>query len=269
MKIKKISLFLLIAVMMSVMASCSSKKSAVGEPVYTSHNPHVAKVADALAGYTDWKTVRMSGKLHLSSLPISPSLKIYMKKGSELTISASAIFVGEVFRVELSEDSIFMVNKLKKEYCKESGDNLKEFYPSFCEELQSLLLGSMIVPGNGTLSESNMDKVAIETENEIRKVTPDLGELPLGSAFFYLLDWRGRISDIIVDGDRGKRLFSLSYDWKTNGSVEMTSEISKGNKPIKIEIDLDAPKWGEGPLAPFKLGKGYKPVTIQDFFKSI
>lgn len=262
---------------LTFLGACASKKNVVTDSVPSAQaeslnvavSKNRSKVEDALKLYTDWNTAQISGKIRVSSLPVSPSLKVYMKRGKELTISASAIFVGEVFRLELTEDSLFIVNKLKKVYCKESGEKLKEIYPTLCEEIQAILLGRMIVPGGGLLSDSNLSKIEVEMGNDMRKVIPDLGEFPIEVSAFYLLDGDGRISDLIVEGERGKRFFSLDYDWKGNGSSEIEAVFKHRNKPMKVEISLDSPKWGANPLSPYKLGKDFRRVGIQEFFKSI
>lgn len=258
--------------LMLTLGACSSKKSVAGSvdvPVAPATDSRAVLLQDALSRYTDWTTAQLSGKIHLESLPVSPSVKIYMKKGKELTISASAILVGEVFRAELTGDSLFIVNKINKVYCKEGGEKLRQIYPTLCEEVQSLLLGRMIVPGNGPLSMTNITKVNVEMENEIRKVSPQLGDFPIDVAAFYLLGKDGRLSDLIVEGDAGKRLFSMNYQWKGNGGADITAVVKRKNKPMEVEISLDAPKWGASPLSPYKLGKGYRKVGIQEFFKSI
>ena len=272
MKTNKIFATVLLLCMMICLGGCASKKSAAGStsvPTAPANDSRIVLLQDALERYTDWITAQLSGKIHLESLPVSPSVKIYMKKGKELTISASAILVGEVFRAELTEDSLFIVNKIKKVYCKEGGEKLRQIYPTLCEEVQSLLLGRMIVPGNGALSKANISKVNVEMENEIRKVIPQLGDFPIDVEAFYLLGRDGRLSDLIVEGKAGKRLFSMNYQWKGNGGSDITAEVKHKNKPMEVEISLDAPKWGASPLSPYKLGKGYKKVGIQEFFKSI
>ncbi len=266
---KRIPGLLLIVFMASFLGACASKKSVAVDTVPTKYaevKPN--KLEDVLKLYKDWNTAQISGKLHLSSLPVSPSLKIYMKKGKEISISASAILVGEVFRAELTEDSLLIVNKLKKTYCKESGDKLKEIYPTLCEELQSIFLGRMIVPGSGTLSASNVAKVDVEMEKDMRKVIPQLGDFPIDVAAYYLIDNSGRVSDLIVQAESNP-IFSLNYDWKGNGATDIEAVVRQKNKQTKVEISLDSPKWNAGPLSPCKIGKGYKRVGLKDFFKSI
>lgn len=258
---------------MTFFSACASKKSVAGTTAVSPtaiSNPKVALVEDALNQYKDWNSAQVNGKIRMESLPVSPSVKIYMKRGKELIISASAILVGEVFRLELNEDSLFIVNKLKKVYCKESGEKLQTVYPTLCEELQSVFLGRMIVPGNGTLSASNIDRVAIDMEKDLRKVSPDLGEFPIDVNAYYLLDNQGRIESLTVEGEAAQQIFFLGYDWKGNGGVDLDAVVSRKKKsPFKVEIQLDAPKWEAAPLSPYKLGKGFKRVGLQDFFKSI
>lgn len=266
----KVFLLTVAVVISAFFGACASKKSVMADSSsYSPTDTRTAIISDALGLYKDWSSARISGKLHLESLPVSPSLKIYMKKGSALSISASAVLVGEVFRLDLTKDSLLIVNKLKKTYCRESADRLKDIYPTACEEIQSILLGRMIVPGSGELSPANIAKTTIEMENDIRKVSPSMGEFPISIAFYYLLDNVGRVSRLVIEGENGKNLTSLNYDWKGNGGVEISTIFKKRGKNIDVELDLDSPKWGGAPLEPCRIGKGYRRVSLQDFFKSI
>ena len=268
---RKLTAISFILFLVTIMGACASKKSVVPADTLGRTDSRVASsvIEDALKQYTDWSTVRMNGKIKISSLPVNPSIKIYMKRGKEITISASAILVGEVFRVELNEDSLLMVNKLKKVYCQETAEKVKSFYPTLCEELQSLFLGRMIVPGAGTLSADNLDRVAIELEKGMRKVTPRLDEFPVEIAFNYLLNNDGSISitNLMMEGN--KKLIELNYEWEGNGGKIIDVEANIKSKKINVEIDLDSPKWDARPLAPISLGKGYERVGIDQFFKRI
>ncbi|MDE6296401.1 MAG: DUF4292 domain-containing protein, partial [Muribaculaceae bacterium] len=257
----------------SFLGACASKKKVVANDTVINSSPAAltsrSLVADALGLYTDWTTAQVNGKIKMKSLPVNPSLRIYMKRGEEIVISASAILVGEVFRLELDRDSIFVVNKMKKVYCKESAEKLIDAYPTICEEIQSVLLGRVVVPGAGVLSEKNLDKVAVSIEKDMRKISPDMKDLPVGIFINYLLGNDGRVVKAEVLSESKRSVCDLGYDWDGDGGVDIDVNIYQKNNPISVLISLDKPKWGATPMQPFKLGKGYQRVGIKEFFSKL
>ncbi len=73
----------------------------------------IAVATDSIiANYdADWTDLSMQGKLTFDGLPMSASVKIYMKRGESIILSARAPFIGEVARVEATPDSIVFINK--------------------------------------------------------------------------------------------------------------------------------------------------------------
>ena len=69
----------------------------------------------SVKSYSNWGSVELNGKFRCSLLPISATVKIYMKKDKEIMASVRAPFVGEVARVEVAEDSVLIVNKMKQQ----------------------------------------------------------------------------------------------------------------------------------------------------------
>lgn len=254
-----------LAAMMLILAGCASSKKNVNVPA---PGPSTGVLGDVTSGYTPWTETGISGKLHAEGLPLSPSVKIYMERGERLVLSARAPLVGEVVRVDLSSDSLFAVNKLKKVYCSESAERLQEIYPTLCSELQSLILGRIVVPGKGELSAANIGDVTIEVMDEMRRITPKF-ESPLdGVALYYLVDAEGRLSDFTVEGEGGKTLLNLKYEWKKDGATDITATTSKKGKPFIVELDLDAPDPGSRAPSQFKTGSGYRRTGITEFIKS-
>lgn len=62
-----------------------------------------AAVDSISSGYdSEWLALSMQGKLSFTGLPIRPNVKIYMKRGESIIMSARAPIFGEVARVEIS-----------------------------------------------------------------------------------------------------------------------------------------------------------------------
>ena len=60
-----------------------------------------------------------------------------------------------MFRADVDTDSVLVVNKLAKTYAREPVQRLLEFYPYFIGDVQSLLLGRIIILGAGELDLHN------------------------------------------------------------------------------------------------------------------
>lgn len=228
-----------------------------------------AALDDILSHYTAWEVCEISGKLRADGLPLSPSLKIYMKRGTDLVISVRAPFVGEVMRLDLDSSCLLLVNKLKKVYCRESVDNLMRVYPGLCGDIQSLLLGRIVVPGYGELSAENEGQViiALEPEGDMM-VVPGLDDLPLNVMLAYLTDNIGVLERVLVQDESRRTVFQMLYDIDSKGNAQLSADISKKGKVTHVEIDLNAPVAGGSKPAPFSPNDKYRKVGIKDFLKS-
>lgn len=241
---KHIRLFLTMvcAVVMTMATACSSPKKLTTDTA--TYNASSSILAGLGINYPKWETAELSGKLKLKSLPLSPTIKIYMQNREVLILSARAPLVGEAVRVELDRDSLLIVNKLNNTYCLESADKLQEIYPSLCGEVQSLLLGRVVIPSKGELSEDNVLLADIETlANGTKKISPKLENFPVDVIMDYILTPDGKLKNLGLAMDT-KKLFSLDYNWKGNDGCDMKATVTKKGAPYVVELNLDAPKFG-------------------------
>lgn len=246
------------------------------------------KALDAvLRHYNNWETVEMTGKLRASGLPLNPTVKLYMAKGSEISVSVRAPFVGEAGRIEICGDTLTAVNRMKRVYCKESLRGILSGYPGFISDLQSLLLGRIVVLGSGELSfvnaalmEVSASEVATFGENPgWRFEQQGLGEIVSGLSLAYVVTASGRLSDLELnmevpqkddDGENGPRGISvgLRYSYPDSG---FDISIVKGKGTLMGEVamlDFNSIKWKADRPAPLKLGDRFRQVGIKEFFRS-
>lgn len=234
-----------------------------------------------LSHYNDWETIDMSGKLRTSGLPVSLSLKLYMEKGSEIILSVRAPLIGEAGRIEINGDSITAVNKMKRVFCKESLSGILSSYPGFISDLQSLLLGRIIVVGAGELSFMNaemMEISSLESGEGWQLIQPGIGEMVSGLSFAFATDPAGRLAGISFavtitseedDGPVSKVLnYGLDYSYPSSG---MDIVIYKGAAEMVKEVatlDFNSIKWGGTRPSSLKIDDRYRQVGIKDFFRS-
>lgn len=233
-----------------------------------------AALATILPAYTDWQTAEISGKLRMNKLPISPTIKIYMKKGEEISISIRASLLGEVGRIEIAGDSVIAVNKMKRVYCAESISGIKYDYPDLIADIQSLLLARAVVLRAGELSPLNADFLDF---TPLSSISPSwLLSYPKGRTeddefgYEYRINSQGQTERLLVDLSTGDHDFSLAldYTYPSSGFDMNISFSSDGSKKFNALVDFDNVKWDAKAPAPLNLGSRYTRLGIKQFIKS-
>lgn len=231
--------------------------------------------------YTDWQTAEVSGKLRMKKLPLSPTIKIFMKKNEEISISVRASLLGEVGRIEVAGDSIIAINKMKRVYCAESISAIKYDYPGIIADIQSLLLGRAVVLRAGELSPFNADFL------DFTKLGDDNADTVPGSGRWSLSFPKGRTGadefgyeyHINADGltERLKADLStsdnelslaLDYTYPGNGfdlNISLDKDLSR---IFEASVDFGPVKWEAAAPAPVNLGSRYTRLGIKQFLKS-
>lgn len=219
--------------------------------------------------YDDWNTVNLQGKLRMAGLPVSPSIKIFMKKGSNISISLSAIFVGEVGRVDLSTDSVMIVNRMNKTYCEEGIRNFLKYYPGAIGDIQDLLLGRFFMPGYNVNEDSTQDMVDLYFEEEQIIVVPKDEAQIDGVKYGFIVDkFFNPLNLVVIPEGRDDTEISVSYNYDSGG-YDLQFVLPFGNKTLTPQLELKNPQWDGQPLSPVKLDKKYRKLSLQEFMSAI
>lgn len=221
-------------------------------------------VESILRAYPAWQSADFSGRLNVKDLPLRPTIKIYMERGSLIQISARVPMLGEVARIDVTEDSILAVNKLKRVYMLESTERLRDAYPWFISDLQSLLLGRMVVVGHGEFSLENARIVEIDTSDEEEWiVVPQKPSEKVDATYGYNVTPRGRISELLAEMPSLDMALSISYEY-SGPEMSMDVAFSKGKKETTFSIDFDRVRWGGSRMQPVKGLSRMKRVGLRD-----
>lgn len=233
----------------------------------TSHGSAVT--AQSVAGsYLPWETALINGKLHAKGLPLSPSLKIFMQNGKSIMISVRAPFLGEVGRMEIDNDSILIVNKMKKVYVSESLSSLPPSIPAGLADLQSLLLGRVAVGGHGQLSANNIRFVEIFEDNNGATILIPVDEVqPEQASYGYLLDEEGDLLAFMLTASYTSDALTIEY-FSSDDARDLDITIANEKSEQSVELQLDAPQWGAKPFDPIKLNSKFRKTDFKGIFKS-
>lgn len=192
-----------VAVMLLYTATSQAQTPLEGKALNTA-------VKSITSDYTPWTTAGWSARLQGEMLPMSVTMKTYMRRDSLTLISLRAPLIGEVARIEIDNANLLIVNKYKKKYTKIDLTAYGEVPSKVHSSLQDILIGRVAVIGNGTLSESNSKEV------DILQI-PEQGYV---------------ISCMPADID-------ISYGYGLNNSAQMLSLMAVKGKPYTSQATDD------------------------------
>lgn len=118
-------------------------------------------VTEITSDYKPWRSAGWSAQVQSDMLPVSITMKVYMRRDSLTLISLRAPLIGEVARVEIDNSALLVINKRKKRYAKIDLTNYGNHPALIHASLQDILVGRVSVIGDGTLSSSNCKKTDI------------------------------------------------------------------------------------------------------------
>lgn len=230
----------------------------------------IAVAADSImAGYdTDWTDLSMQGKLTFDGLPMAVSVKMYMKRGEAVILSARAPFFGEVARVEVDQDSITFINKHTKTYNVQKLDGIRADHRAYLTDLQDILLGQIAFPGHGRLTKENAymsQWLQLPTAESLIYPASEL-QTP-GTEYGFVVDsemWQLR-SFVLMLQSSGV-VVETKYLYGDKGWT-LGLEINLPKKKLEGEVQLTYPDYNAGPLEFTELGTKYRKVDFKQLMK--
>lgn len=219
--------------------------------------------------WSDWQTLSISGKLKMAGLPLSPSVKIYMEKDSSVRISLRAPLMGEVGRAEINGDTLLIVNKMKKTFVKEPLDSVMSHYPIGLGDVQSLLLGRVVIAGGGTLTADRAEMVEMfaEADGEYSLIPGEMMELEEFN-YGYLIDAEMQPTALLViPAEKPEINVNVTYDYSPNG-YDIFVSYQSPEKIYSGTLLLDYPTEGGSPIEPIRINNKFTQLDFGQFVKS-
>lgn len=229
-----------------------------------------------LPAYPSWKRAELSGKLKANGLPLSPTVKMFMRRDSLVSISIRVPFLGELGNIQITRDSLLAVNKMKRVYCKESLGDIRYDYPKFLGDFQALFLGRIVVFKSGQLSTQNAEFIdityapdSISQGEKNWKLDFPKNRTPYDQfGYSYLISENGKIDNLTAELQAFDVQFAMDFSYPGSQS-DMALILTKEDKQLfKANLIFDAPKWEGTVPAPVKINDKYQKVSISQFIKS-
>lgn len=241
----------------------------------------------------EWETATLKGKLKMQGLPLSPNVKIFLKKDSLVSISLTAPLLGEVGRLDLTPDSVLVVNKMSKTYWALSEDQLPEKVATKIvntgddsntenltsgkgslgviggiKNVQDLLLANFFLPGID-LQEVELDEVIdIYADGDQLNVVPK-GEAEIeGVKYGFVIDQYFKPLMLIVIPEVREGLeVDAFYTYGLQG-YDLRFVYQDKNKGLEATLELKNPEYKGDAPKPVVLGRNYRRVErFEEIFR--
>lgn len=254
------------------MTACASKNhiaapdTAAG-PAIVSGNAKKDALQKICSGYSDWKSVSLSGKITSLNFIVKPSVKLYMNRGTEVLISVRVPLKGEVARLEADRDSILVINKLNRTYVHESLETLQRLADVTLSDIQDLFLGRVFLAGRGTLDRTDEKRVDIYSEQQGWLVVPSGQRNDSMVHYGFKTDEKGRVVLLMLTSLFVDATAQLDYSYSGKDS-ELKFTFDRDAVSHSISLELSAPKWNDKGFN--RIGiipSDYRQVSIRQFLR--
>lgn len=202
----------------------------------------------------------------MDGLPVSPTVKIYMKRGETVILSARAPIFGEVARLEVCPDSATFINKHTKILVARYQQR-HTLASRIIADLQELLLGNLYLPGHGPMT-WNFRKTARSPRPRRQSLpipAPDLQYRGLEYGFVVAPDDRAlqTLAVLIPDHDA---IVCLDYLFGEQGWT-LGLGIDLGKNSLEGALQLSYPDFTPTPLTLTNAGARYTRTDFKRLLK--
>ena len=157
--------------------ACGSNKDVVTPSLENRSSKSIVKKINQNHLDYDWFTTKLSGKIEIdgADTPVSANLRI--RKDSVIWLSVSALLGIEVARIQITPDSLKLMNRINKTYWIGNFDDIESVYgiPANYEQLQGVLVGQ--------ISLENQKMMSIVSENKYLLFNKSKKENPQSKAW--------------------------------------------------------------------------------------
>ncbi|MDR1724197.1 MAG: DUF4292 domain-containing protein [Tannerella sp.] len=256
------------------LSACKTTKSA------SASEPEIMKTEEALfASVIDrsfhFNTLNSQLRFHFNNgqKEISSKAQLKMIRNDRLQLSVQPMLGIEVFRLEMTSDSIKVLDRMNKRYMTDSYDHLKgNFKIDFnFRNLQALITNQMFVPNEDEISASHFRRFRINKSDES-------AEFALADSNGYYYTFTAGSNERLISTNIEKRIDKSALEW----DYRKFQDIENRSFPMEMAVKLltDSEIQGEATLifssmeidkplkTEFIIPKGYERITAEQLIKS-
>lgn len=269
--------FLVATVLVIVFSGCGSKKNIISADGSVVPKSQEQLLDDALAAQIKYKTI--SGKVSLelmrgdqtSGMKVNSQLKLI--KDKEIQLSLRAPFINsEVFRLNITPDSVFVIDRLSKKYAAENIKDLgnqKGIQFNF-NNMQALFTNALFIPGKKTVDKKDYDSFSITMQGGLFYL---LTKDKKGIQYHFSVDANDRITSTNIKGTSSD--YALLWNYKdfvkesgyTYPSL-MQADVTIKKKRVKLNMAFSSLEFNKDLTIDNSLPSKYEKVSVLDILKN-
>lgn len=268
---------LLILALFVAFVGCKSKKNIISTDGSVASKTQEQLLDDALAAQIDYTTI--SGKVALelitgnqtSGMKVNSQIKLI--KDKEIQLSLRAPFINsEVFRVNITPDSVYVIDRLSKKYAVESIHNLeKQKNIQFnYNNMQALFTNALFIPGKNTIEKKDYDSYTITMQGGLYYL---LTSDRKGFQYHFSVDANDRVSSTKITSPDNNYALSWNYSdfVKESGFIypsSMQASVNIKKKQVKLNMSYSSLEFNKSLTIDRSLPSKYEKVSILDILKN-
>jgi hypothetical protein len=223
-----------------------------------------------------FKTLSTRMKLDFSGMQNEFGSRVHLKMiyNDRLQLSVQPIPGIEMLRIEMTNDSIKILDRMNKRYMADSYENLKgETKIDFnFQNLQALFTNRMFIPGEDDISTKSYRHFRISKNN-------NLAELRLkdrnGAFYTFMADGEEKLLSTMIENKQHKQTLTWDYSNfqiinKQRFPMKMITRLSSGNKTQGTAVlTFSLPEINNPLKMDFNIPSGYARVTPEQIINSL
>ena len=203
---------------------------------------------------------------------LSSRVNLKMIYNDRMQLSIQPLLGIEVFRIEVTTDSVKILDRMNKQYMVDSYDNLKgetEIDFNF-QNLQALFTNQIFVPGESDISSKHFRHFRMTKED-------NFAELKLkdrnGIFYTFIAGADEKLMSTNIENPSNKQVITWSYnDFQTINKqqfpLKMTARLLEGDIPQgTATLTFSSPEINSPLTTDFKIPSGYERVTSEQIIK--
>ena len=263
----------LILLLLVATTSCHSKKSTVktSDAVVATSSFEEMRYKAILDNYAPWQTLVVRGRASLGDL--SSSFELRMIHNQAIQISLRPLLGIEIARMIMTQDSIFVYDKINKRSITATVKEVVNGLPirPTLSNVQSMLTGQPFIPGNDSITANDYALFAIETLQDDWVMQPKK-QIEQAS---YLLLFK-ELSLIGIGGwqEGTSRQIAVEYsDFDTSTGYHLPTAIAMSaqgsDKKYTMQLSYNSASYNTQTSIEKLSGHGYEKITLSQLLKSL
>ncbi|NDW10428.1 DUF4292 domain-containing protein [Dysgonomonas sp. 520] len=265
--------FIVILSFIAFFVSCKSKKDALssGEFKKKSQNELLSDVLDKELNFKN-----VSGKISLqlmlpggpkNSKKVSGVVKIVKDEAMQISFRMFGI---EGFRMTATPDSIYIIDRMNKNYAVENISALQKSLNFNYYNLQALLTNSIFIPGKKEVEKSDFNKFKVNMSSDMYMASVDDKNMK----YNFAIDANDRVASTLIFRQEDKQAIQWSYrnfvvDNKYVYPTEMQTQVEFNDRRFDVGITYGSLDFDKSSLdIDFSMPGKYTRISIKELMKS-